>query len=177
MSQEDKLKEKAGKVKIIILDVDGVMTDGRVVYANDGAETKFFDIKDGFGIRLAHRVGIKTAIISGRKSEANMKRARELEIEEVHQNAFVKMDSYEEIKKKYSLRDEEIAFMGDDLIDIPVLVRVGFSGAVADAVSHVLERVDFVSSKNGGRGAVREFIEFIINARGLWEEAAGRYFK
>jgi len=170
------LEDKAAKVKLIILDVDGVMTDGRVVYANDGVETKFFDIKDGFGIRLAHRVGIRTAIISGRKCEANIKRAKELGIEEVHQNVFVKMECYEKLKEKYSLRDEEIAFIGDDLIDIPILVRVGFSCAVADAVSHVLERVDFVSSKNGGRGAVREFIEFIINAKGLWEEAAGRYF-
>jgi len=170
-------EEKAAKVKMIILDVDGVMTDGRVVIGDDSTESKFFDIKDGFGISLAHRVGIKTAIISGRKCDATTKRAKELGIEEVHQNIFVKMDCYKEIKQKYNLKDENFAFIGDDLIDLPMLSVVGFSGAVADATSCLIERVDFVSSKKGGRGAVREFIEFIIKANGLWEKAVERYFK
>ncbi len=170
------LREKAQKIKMIILDVDGVMTDGRVAVTYDETETKFFDIKDGFGVSLAHRVGLKTAIISGRECRATTIRAAELGIQEVHQKIFVKMECYNELKEKYSYSNDEIAFIGDDLIDLPMIRSVGFSGAVADAVTEVISEADFLSSKRGGRGAVREFLEFIIKSKGLWEKATERYF-
>ena len=161
---------KAKRVKLLIMDVDGVLTDGRIILDDRGRELKFFDVKDGHGITLAHRAGLPTAIISGRNSKVVNIRARELGIKIVYQNSLDKLKSYESILKKTGLKDEDVAFIGDDLIDIPLFKKVGFSIAVADALSYVKDTADMVTEKKGGRGAVREAIEFILDAKGLWKK-------
>ncbi len=166
---------KLETIKLLLLDVDGVMTDGRIIYDAYGVETKFFNVKDGHGIKMLDRFGIKTAIITGRSSIVVDLRARELGIDLVYQGALRKLESYEDIKMKTGLSDSEIAFMGDDLIDIPVLKRVAFSAAPADAVPEVISLVDFVSVNCGGRGAVRELCNLILEGRGFWDEAVKRY--
>ncbi len=175
MSYELRVKSKAKRIKLLIMDVDGVLTDGRIILDDRGRELKFFDVKDGHGIALAHRAGLPTAIISGRNSKVVNIRARELGIKIVYQNSLDKLKSYESILKKIGLKDEEVAFIGDDLIDIPLLKKVGFSIAVADALPYVKDAADMVTKKRGGRGAVREAIEFILDAKGLWKGIYRKY--
>jgi 3-deoxy-D-manno-octulosonate 8-phosphate phosphatase (KDO 8-P phosphatase) len=177
MPQDLSLVQKRAKsIRMLILDVDGVLTDGRIVYTSEGKEIKHFNVRDGFGIRLAHRGGIKTAIITARYSAVVAHRARELEISEVHQNALKKLPAYEQILKAHQLSDDQIAYIGDDLIDLPLLRRVGLAVAVADAHPEVKQMVHYVTQLSGGRGAVREIIELILKAQGTWEEATSRYF-
>ena len=152
-------------VKLLILDVDGVLTDGTITYDGLGREVKFFNTKDGFGIVKAQKEGIKVAVVSGRYSWQVEKRCRELGVEEVHQEISDKLSLYEKLKKKFNLKDQEIAAMGDDLPDLPVLERAGISGAPADAVPEVKVIVDFVSRREGGRGAVREFIDYLLKEK------------
>jgi 3-deoxy-D-manno-octulosonate 8-phosphate phosphatase (KDO 8-P phosphatase) len=175
MSYELRVKSKAKRIKLLIMDVDGVLTDGRIVLDDRGRELKFFDVKDGQGIVLAHRAGLITAIISGRNSGVVYKRAKELGIKIIRQNSIDKIKSYESILKKTGLKDEDVAFIGDDIIDIPLLNRVGLSIAVADAVGYVIDAADLVTKKKGGRGAVREAIEFILDAKGLWKKICREY--
>lgn len=159
------LQEKAGKIRFLLLDVDGIMTDGKIIIDSRGVEYKAFHIHDGHGIYLLKKAGIEVGIISGRSSQAVEYRARELNIHEVYQNVHDKISIYERLQKKYNLQDEEVAFMGDDLIDIPLLNRVGFSATVADAIKEVKDVVDFITQKRGGEGAVREVIDFILKSR------------
>lgn len=170
------LLEKIRRIKLIIMDVDGVLTDGRIIYTNTGDEVKSFDVKDGFGIRLAHRAGIKTAILTGRSSQLVLKRAEELEIEEVYQNAFVKAEVYKKILANSGLQHEEIAYIGDDIVDLPVMKQVGLSVAVPEAMEEVKQQADYITNKSAGKGAVREIIEIILKTQNLWEEATQRYF-
>jgi len=150
-------------IKLIILDVDGVMTDGTITYDSEGREYKSFNVRDGFGIVAAIKKGVKVAVITGRRSFMVDRRCRELGIKDVYQGVDDKLGVYEMLKVKYNLRDEEIAFMGDDIPDLPVLKRVGISGAPTDAVEAVKKSVTFISSLPGGRGAVREFIDYIFS--------------
>ncbi|WP_456342722.1 KdsC family phosphatase [Thermovibrio sp.] len=150
-------------VKLLILDVDGVLTDGTISYDPWGREVKFFNIKDGYGIVKALREGIIVAVVSGRYSWQVEKRCRELGVEELYQGVSDKMEVYRKLKEKYSLSDEQVAAMGDDLPDLPLLKAVGVSGAPADAVPQVKVVVDFVSRREGGRGAVREFIDYLLS--------------
>ena len=159
------------------MDVDGVMTDGRFIYLDNGVLAKSFDVKDGFAIRLAAMNGIKFGIITGKDSPIVERRAAELEIEEVHQGYFDKLAVYRQIKEKYGLADREIAFIGDDLFDLGVLKSVGFSACPADAVPEVKAEVDYVSGKAGGRGAVREIIEMVLKAQGKWENLVDKFKK
>ena len=159
------LMKKAEKVRFLLLDVDGIMTDGKIFLDGQGNEFKSFHIHDGHGIYLLRKSGIEVGIISGRNSKAVEYRARELNIREVHQSAIDKVKIYEDIKAKYNLDDEYVAFMGDDLIDLPLLHRVGFSITAADAVDAVKDVVDMITKKNGGEGAVREAIDFILNTK------------
>jgi len=156
------LKEKAINIKFLLLDVDGILTDGKIIIDSYGNELKSFHIQDGHGIFLIKSSGIEVGIISGRYSRAVEYRAKELNIEEVHQGVRDKVKIYEEIKAKYKLSDEAVAFMGDDLIDIPLLRKVGFSATTADAVNEVKEIADMITERNGGEGAVREVIDFIL---------------
>jgi 3-deoxy-D-manno-octulosonate 8-phosphate phosphatase (KDO 8-P phosphatase) len=169
------IKEKLKGIKLLILDVDGVMTDGRIIMDNEGKEIKNFDVRDGHGIKILQRYGIKVAILTGRQSKVVEYRAKDLEIDDVYQGAFNKKDVFEKILKKHKLSVGEAAFMGDDIVDIPVLKRVGFSAAVADALDVVKKSVDYITRNKGGRGAVRELCEMILQAQGKWPEIAAKY--
>jgi len=168
---------RLSRIRLLILDVDGVMTDGRIVYDANGIETKFFNVKDGHGIKMLQRCGVEVAIISGRDSQVAANRARELAIERVYLHATDKLAIYTTLLAQTFLSHEEVAFMGDDLIDIPVLRRVGFSAAPADAVDEVKEIVHYVCRQRGGWGAVREVTDMILKAKGLWGEATERYYR
>ena len=167
--------DKARQVKLIIFDVDGVLTDGSLNIGEHGELIKKFHSRDGFGITLAQSCGIKTAIITGRNSAINAYRAAELKISCVLQGQMNKRDAYKKIKAQFNLTDAEICYVADDVIDLPVFVQVGFKAAVADAAPEVIERADFVSNNFGGRGAVREIVEFILKAQGFWQAIITRY--
>jgi 3-deoxy-D-manno-octulosonate 8-phosphate phosphatase (KDO 8-P phosphatase) len=167
---------KLAKIKLLLLDVDGIMTDGRIIYDNQGNELKAFDVKDGHGLKLIQRAGIKVGIITGRKSVVVARRAAELGIEILYQKALTKLDPYREILAAEGLTDEQVAYMGDDVVDLPILRRVGFSATVADAVPEVLPLVDYVTTRSGGRGAVREVCDLLLKASGQWEALTERYF-
>jgi 3-deoxy-D-manno-octulosonate 8-phosphate phosphatase (KDO 8-P phosphatase) len=169
------LKEKLKKIKMLILDVDGVMTDGRIIIDDEGHELKNFDVRDGHGLKIIQRYGIKIAILTGRKSEVVNHRAQDLEIKEIYQGALNKKEVFQKILLKNNLAASAVAFMGDDIIDIPVLRNVGFSVAVADAVDMVKKSVDYVTKHKGGHGAVRELCEMILQAQGKWPEIAEKY--
>ena len=160
---------RAKKIKLVIFDVDGVMTDGGIYVGPEGELYKPFNCKDGLGITLAHRSGLRTAIITGRESKQLAYRAGELHITEVMQGHRNKRGAYKELKERQNLADEEIAYVGDDLIDLPVMLQVGLPLAVADAVAEVRDCSMVVSGKEGGHGAIRELLEFILTAPGKWE--------
>jgi 3-deoxy-D-manno-octulosonate 8-phosphate phosphatase (KDO 8-P phosphatase) len=169
--------EKAKNVKLLILDVDGVLTDGRIVIDDRGVETKCFDVRDGHGIKLLKRAHIEVAIITGRQSQVVSHRARELGIDSVYQNIHDKLEVYEAILKEKGLKDGEVGFVGDDIVDLPVLKRVGFSAVVADGIEELKPYADYVSRNKGGRGAVREISELILKAQGKWPQLMERYLK
>ncbi|MCR5757065.1 MAG: HAD-IIIA family hydrolase [Selenomonas sp.] len=159
----------AKKIKMVILDVDGVLTDGGIYIGETGELYKPFNCRDGLGITLAHKQGIKTAIITGRCSKQVAFRAQELNISEVFQGNTDKREAYNELKQHTGLRDEEIAYIGDDLIDLPIMLQVGLPMAVADAVPAVRMHSLVISDYPGGKGAVRDLLEFIFKAKGNWE--------
>jgi len=152
------------------------MTDGRIVYDDNGIETKMFDVRDGHGIKLLMRAGIGVAIITARESNVVLHRAKNLGIELVYQKAMDKVLALEDILKKNGLTSKQAAYIGDDLVDIPLLRTVGFAVAVKDAVDDVKKYVDYVAVKNGGRGAVREICELILKKQGKWAHVTARYF-
>jgi 3-deoxy-D-manno-octulosonate 8-phosphate phosphatase (KDO 8-P phosphatase) len=152
-------------IKLLLLDVDGVMTDGGIYYSNSGDEMKKFNIQDGYGIVKLQRTGIKVGIITGRISKIVARRAEELGIKEVYQNLDNKLEVYESIKKKLNLSDAEIAYIGDDEFDIPVLERVGFSAAPINAVAQVKKKIEYTCKHGGGEGAVREVIDMILESQ------------
>lgn len=169
--------EKIRGIKLVVFDVDGVLTDGRIIYDDDGKETKSFDVKDGHAIKLLMRSGIGAGIITARESKVVVHRAGNLGIDLVYQGRKNKLEAFEEIQGKTGLRPSEIAFVGDDIIDLPVLKRAGFSAAVSDAVEEVRERVDYVAARPGGRGAVREVAELILKTQGKWEDILNGYLR
>lgn len=166
-------------IKLVIVDVDGVLTDGAIYVDSQGREIKAFSVLDGAGISYLHRAGIKTAIISGRSCDAVIYRARELGIDsdDVYQGAKDKIDAYRKIIGKYALRDEEVCFIGDDLIDLPLLLRVGFPVAVANASPGVKCASAYVTQAKGGWGAVREVAEKILKFQDKWHSIMERYKK
>ena len=170
MSIDRRLQEKAKAIRLIVMDVDGVLTDGRIFYSAEGVESEAFFVRDGFGLRMAQQAGLLAAIVTGRASGAVAHRARELGITEIHQGALNKLDVYEMLLQRYGLTDEAVAYVGDDLNDLPVLGRAGLSAAPADADPEVRTRVAFVTTQAGGRGAIREVIDLILKAQGRWEE-------
>lgn len=158
--------EKARKIKMLLLDVDGVMTNGQVLLMPGGEEVKMFCIADGFGIVSAMKCGIRIGIISGRSSAALKIRCQELHIDDLYMNRMDKLPVLEEIAGRHQLDFADIAFIGDDVPDLPVLERVGLSVAPANAHNHVKKRVDLVLQRAGGDGAVREFIDLLLAAQG-----------
>ena len=164
------LKAKAKKIKMLLLDVDGVLTDGRIILDNQGNELKAFHVRDGHGIKLAQRAGIILGIITGRKAEVVNVRARELGIEEVHQGSLKKIIVYESLLAKYGLCDGQIAYMGDDVVDVDIMKRVGLAIAVADCDPAVRPFADWITRNCGGCGAVREAINFILASQGMKQD-------
>jgi 3-deoxy-D-manno-octulosonate 8-phosphate phosphatase (KDO 8-P phosphatase) len=144
---------------------------------DEGQESKHFNVRDGHGLKLLRRGGVDCALVTARKSEVLLHRARDLGIELVYQRARDKLNAYEDILKKKNLAPQETAYVGDDVVDLPVLARVGFSVAVCDAVEEVKERVDYVTERPGGHGAVREVVEIILKAKGMWDELMKLYLK
>jgi 3-deoxy-D-manno-octulosonate 8-phosphate phosphatase (KDO 8-P phosphatase) len=169
--------ERARKTRLLMMDVDGVLTDGRIIQDSHGQELKVFDVKDGHGIVMAHRAKLQTALISGRESETTVRRAQELGIALVFQKTWNKLEVYEKILADTKYAPDEVAYVGDDLVDIPLLRRVGFAVAVADAVDEVKATAHLITQRPGGRGAVREVIELILRAQGHWDTLIERYTK
>jgi 3-deoxy-D-manno-octulosonate 8-phosphate phosphatase (KDO 8-P phosphatase) len=167
------LKKRASQINLILMDVDGTMTDGGVTLLsqNDGTalEIKTFDAHDGQGLTLAQTAGLRTGCITGRESAALLRRAHEMKMEFIYMKQPMKMPAYEEIIQKAGLSDSAVAFIGDDLPDIPLLRRVGLAVAVGDAVPEVKEVAHYTTKALAGRGAVREAIELILKSKGIWE--------
>ena len=170
------MEKKLATIKLLLLDVDGVLTDGRIIYDNEGNEMKSFDVKDGHGMKMLQRAGIKIGIITGRSSAVVQRRAEELGLDALFQGALTKLEPYGEILKEFGLTDDQVAYVGDDLVDLPILRRVGFSATVADAVPDLFPLVDYVCKRPGGRGAVREICDMLLRAQGQWDELTQRYF-
>jgi 3-deoxy-D-manno-octulosonate 8-phosphate phosphatase (KDO 8-P phosphatase) len=173
----DEFMKAASKVRLLIVDVDGVMTDGSIILDDEGVQLKAFNVRDGHGIKMLQRAGVEVAIITGRKSEVVERRAAELGIDRVVQRSFDKLKAFNEMIGDAGLEAGEAAFVGDDVVDLPAMARAGLSIAVADAHEEVLSRAAFVTAHRGGRGAVREVTDLILKAKGLWDEAHEKYFK
>ncbi|HKB09348.1 MAG TPA: HAD hydrolase family protein [Vicinamibacterales bacterium] len=166
---------RAAKIRLILFDVDGVLTDGKVVMHADGTESKVFDIKDGTAIVWAMRLGLQVGFLSARTSAATAQRAAQLGVALVHQGVASKLESYDQIADSLMLTDDQVAYMGDDVLDLPVLARVGLACAPADAAEEVRARVHWVSRRRGGDGAARELIETILRAQDRWESIVASY--
>ncbi len=169
-------RDRAQKIKLLILDVDGVQTDGGIYIGGRGDPLRRFDIRDGTGIYIAIEAGIRVAFMSGKSSRAVRKRAADLGVKDVFEGLRDKGEAYERLKSKYGFIDEEVAFVGDDVIDLPVLRQVGLAIAVGDAVEEVQQVAHRVTVRPGGRGAVREVVEYILRAQGKWEEIVQRRY-
>lgn len=169
------MNERLKDIRLLLLDVDGVMTDGGIIYDGNGLETKVFNVRDGHGIKMLQRYGIEVGIITGRTSVVVDIRAKELGIELVYQGSLKKLESYGDIRQKTGLGDNQIAYMGDDVIDVPVLRRVAFAAVPSDALVEVKNVAHYVTGCRGGRGAVREVCDLILKGRGLWDEVERRY--
>ncbi|MFG6656083.1 3-deoxy-manno-octulosonate-8-phosphatase KdsC [Scandinavium sp. M-37] len=166
--------EKAAKIRLLILDVDGVLSDGLIYMGNNGEELKAFNVRDGYGIRCALTSGIEVAIITGRKAKLVEDRCKTLGITHLWQGQSDKLIAWRELQTKLGVKPEEVAYVGDDLIDWPVMAEVGLSVAVADAHPLLPPRADYVTRINGGRGAVREVCDLLLLAQGKLDEAKGQ---
>ena len=175
MNPEPVIADRAARVRLILFDVDGVLTDGTLLLHADGSESKVFDIKDGTGIVWAQRLGFTVGFLSARSSAATAQRATQLGITLVHQGVSSKLEAYEQIADSLMLDEDEVAYMGDDILDLPVLTRVGLAAAPADAAADVRSRVHWVAQARGGAGAARELIELILRAQGRWDAVLATY--
>lgn len=171
LMHENRLK----KIKLLILDVDGVLTDGSIIYNDKGEETKIFNVKDGLGIRLLMEAGIKVYIVTGRSSNALKHRCKNLGIDHIFEGIKDKAATLDLIFEQTNLTAEETAFIGDDLLDLSIMKLVGTPIAVADAHESVIKKASIVTSANGGKGAVREISEKILKAQGLWDKIIKRF--
>lgn len=162
--------EKAKDIKLVILDVDGVMTDGRIVIDDNGVESRNFDIKDGMGVVVMMMSGVEVAIITSKKSGAVRHRAEELKIKRFHEGIKKKTEPYEEMLKEMGITDAQVAYVGDDLVDLSMMKRVGLPIAVGDAVEDVKKHATYVTKARGGYGAVREVAEMILKAQDKWDK-------
>ncbi len=171
------IRKKAGNIKLLLLDVDGVLTDGGIVMDDRGKEIKRFDVRDGQGIKLLMKAGLEVVFITGRFSKAVTIRARDLGVSKVYQRAFNKLDVYRRIKRETGLKDEQIAYIGDDIVDLPVLRKVGLAITVKDSWAGLRRLVDYVSFEAGGHGAVRSIAELILRAQGKWKAATRSYYQ
>lgn len=171
----DEFEERIKRVKLVLMDCDGVLTDGRIMLIPDADEQKTFHTRDGHGIVLLHRAGIKTGIISGRTSQMLERRALELNMNFLRQGTWNKVKDFEEVLNQAGVSAEDTAFIGDDVTDIPLMERVSFAVAVADAVEETKAAAHYTTSLSGGFGAVREVCDLILKTQGHWEELMKRY--
>lgn len=169
------VQAKASRIRLLLFDVDGVLTDGVIVMHTDGSESKRFHIRDGAAIVWAQRAGLPVGLLSARRSGATDQRAAQLAIRLVSQGVQSKLEGYLQLLRQANVTDDAVAYMGDDLLDLPVLARVGLSAAPADAAPEVRKRVDWVSKAAGGRGAVRELIELVLRAQSRWDTVTAPY--
>ena len=170
------VEQRAARVKAIIFDVDGVLTRGEIIHSEAG-ELKFFDVHDGHGFALARRAGLKLALFSGRESEAVRRRAKELKVDLLREAVLNKHEAIDAVFEKLGVDPEEACYVGDDVVDIPPMRRVGFPVAVATARPEVKEAAVWVTECRGGEGAAREVIELVLKARGLWDSVMERYLE
>lgn len=166
---------RAAQIRLMIFDVDGILTDGSLHYGPDGEAIKTFNVLDGHGIKLLQRSGVTTAIISARQSPIVSRRAADLGIEYVHQGIHDKRTAFEHLLKQTNIDMQACGFVGDDLIDLPILSRVGFSASVPNGHPDVISRVHYVTKASGGRGAARELCDFILRAQGNYEQTLATY--
>ena len=180
-SNSKELRARARKIKLLLLDVDGVLTDGRFFYVSRPGgglvETKMFHSRDGLGFRLAHQAGLKTGFITGRRSPTVEYRAKELGVHFLKQNAREKLAPYQEILREARLKDDEVCYVGDDIVDLPLLTRVGLAVGVADGHKLLRRHVHYMTRQPGGKGAVREVIELILSAQGKWGAVLEHYLR
>jgi 3-deoxy-D-manno-octulosonate 8-phosphate phosphatase (KDO 8-P phosphatase) len=172
---EKELLKVAKNIKLIILDVDGVLTDGSIILDSEDNEFKSFHVRDGHGIKMLIRAGLTVAMITGRYSKVVERRARELGIKEIYQKCHDKRIAYRHLIEKYSIDPKEVAYIGDDIVDLPLLKGSGFSVAVADAAVEAKNAAMMITKNRGGRGAVREVCDFLLKAKGLWEGVIDEY--
>ena len=159
------LRDRVKKLKLLIMDIDGVLTDGNLYYTEHGETIKVFNVLDGLGIKVLQKMQIKLAVISGRDSKALITRLKELGINDIFTGKNSKLEVYETLKIRYGLKDEEIGFIGDDLVDLDIMEKVGFPVAVRNAVDEVKEKAVYITMKEGGKGALREVVELIYLLR------------
>ena len=175
MTLPEDLAARAARVTVLIMDVDGVLTDGRIIYATHGDELKCFDVQDGAGLVFWNRVGLRSALLTARTSRLLKRRAKELHVDVLAQGCLLKLPMYERLLKRFRVTDAEVCAVGDDLMELPLLRRAGFAVAVPNAVSEVKRVSHYVTHRPGGRGAVREIVEMILKAKGLWDQVLQRY--
>lgn len=169
------MKERIKKIKVLALDVDGVLSDGKIIIDSNGDEVKNFDVQDGFGMVLMRRAGLKLAIITARMSRPVDFRAKDLKVDVIYQDASPKMEYYKRMLKELQVSDEEVCFVGDDLPDLSVLRQVGLAVAVANGVEEIKKEAHYVTHKFGGNGAVREVVELILKTQGKWDEIVAAF--
>ena len=175
MDLSPEILERIKRITTLVVDVDGVLTDGRIIYDQFGDELKNFDVQDGAGMVMWHRAGLRSAIITARKSRLVRRRAREMRVDFLRQKALLKLPAYKTLLKRWNVEDAQVCVMGDDLMELPLMRRAGLAVAVPNAVDEVKQISHFVTQKLGGRGAVREVIELILKATGRWEALLERY--
>ena len=168
-------EQRAARVELLVMDVDGVLTGGQIIYPGLHGELKIFDVRDGHGLALAKRAGLQLAIITGRTSEAVQRRARELGVDVVMEGQSRKGAALVELMGKLRVKPERVCYVGDDLMDLPALLQAGFPVAVSDAVEEVKDAASWVTTKPGGQGAVRETVEYVLKAKGLWTSLVQSY--
>ncbi|HEV7516610.1 MAG TPA: phenylphosphate carboxylase subunit delta [Thermoanaerobaculia bacterium] len=173
---DDQLAQRAARLSWLLFDVDGVMTDGRLFYDADGEQLKVFEVRDGLGLKLAQRAGLKVGILTGRESKALSVRAKELGVDAVLMDRSDKGPAFLQFLDRNGVAADRVGYLGDDLVDLPVITRCGLSFAPADAVLEVRERVDRVLTRKGGRGVAREMIEVVLRARGDWDRVVAPFF-
>jgi 3-deoxy-D-manno-octulosonate 8-phosphate phosphatase (KDO 8-P phosphatase) len=172
---KEELKNIAGKIKLLLLDVDGVLTDGRIIYDSKARDSKFFDVHDGLGVYLLKKAGIPTILITAKGSRTLRPRARDMRVEEIFENISPKTAVLDKILTKYKINKEEVCFVGDDLVDLGLMKRVGLPIAVFNAAPEIKQAAAYITLKEGGRGAVREVSELILKAKGRWQELVKFY--
>src|SRR5919205_3206324 len=177
MQEIREIERRATRIRLLLMDCDGVLTDGRITLVGDGDEEKSFHTRDGHGLVLLHRAGLRSGIISGRTSTLVERRARELGMAYVKQGTWDKIKEFEEVLREAGASDEEVAFIGDDVTDIPLMQRSALAVAVADAVEETRRAAHYVTGLPGGFGAVREVCELILKAQGQWDDLMQRYIK